>query len=566
MRRTIFRKRMLWIVLIALLLVGGGGYAAYAYWLAPQETTQQETTLQTAAVTVGDLSITVDGTGVLVPSTQLNLAFSSDGTVEELSVGVGDKVQAGDVLASIDDTDARKAVADAELAVAQAEKTLKEARDTASLEQAVAEARFKVAQAEANLQTAKSNLDELLNWAPDETEVEIAKADLAVAQASYQNTVTKANMRDGQIASTRISLEEAVRSLQEAQTSYANAMDAARDWEKNIESTRQNAAKALQKAQDNLEVAQANYDLAQIDTGAIDIQSARVKVLNAKTALEDLQTPPDEQEITTARVTVQEQEVALQQARLDLTDAEKALAEVDTMEAELSLQQAKLNLESAQKALDGTALVAPISGTVLEVNAMVGEAVSGTAIVLADLDTPVVEFWVEESELDNVVVGNPVHIVFEALPDLTYDGKIVRVDPALVTVSSTSAVQAWASIDIAAHPARLLSDMNVEVEVVAGEAKNALLVPVEALRQVGDGQYAVFVVQADGALEMRSVEVGLKDYVNAEIRSGVQRGELVSTGTKTTSSQTSTTTTPSQSTDTGPMGVPGDGGMPPMGG
>jgi HlyD family secretion protein len=567
MKRTKFGKRILWIGLIVLALVGGGGYAAYAYWLAPQQATQQESTLQTATVTVGDLSITADGTGVLVPSTQVDLAFSTDGTVEELSVEVGDKVQAGDVLASIDDTDARKAVADAELGAVQAEAALEDARDTASLEQAVAQAEFQVAQAEANLETAQSDLDELLNWTADETEVEIAKADLVIAQASYQNTVAKAEMSDESLAPTRINLGDAVRSLEEAQVSYANAMDAARDWEKNIESTRQNAAKALQKAQDSLEVAQANYDLAQLDTSTIDIQSAWVKVLNAKTALEDLQTPPDEQEIAAARIAMQEQELALQQAKLDRADAEKALAEVDTTEAELALQQARLNLEAAQRALDGTTLRAPISGTVLEVNAVAGESVSGTAIVLADLDTPLIEFWVEESDLDSVVVGNTVHIAFEALPDVTYEGQIARVDPALTTVSNTAAVQAWASIDIAANPVQLLSNMNVEVEVVAGEAKNALLVPVTALREVGDGQYAVFVVHADGSLEMRSVEVGLMDYVNAEIRSGVQGGELVSTGTTTTSSQTSTTTNPTQSNDAGPMGMPGDGGMiPPMGG
>jgi HlyD family secretion protein len=168
--------------------------------------------------------------------------------------------------------------------------------------------------------------------------------------------------------------------------------------------------------------------------------------------------------------------------------------------------------------------------------------------------------------LDNVVAGSAVKIVFEALPDLTYSGQIVRVDPALVTVSNTSAVQAWASIDIAAHPVQLLSDMNVEVEVVAGEAKNALLVPVQALHKQSDGQYTVSVVKADGSLETRAVQVGLTDYVNAEIRSGLQRGELVSTGTKTTASQATTTTNQTQSTDTGPMGMPDDGGMPPMGG
>ena len=116
----------------------------------------------------------------------------------------------------------------------------------------------------------------------------------------------------------------------------------------------------------------------------------------------------------------------------------------------------------------------------------------------------------------------------------------------MVTVGQTAAVQAWASIDTTAHAVKLLSDMNVEVEVVAGEALNALLVPVQALRELGDDQYAVFVVQANGELEMRMVQVGLKDYVNAEIRSGLQRGEVVKTGERSSSSSSQPSTNTNQ--------------------
>lgn len=554
-----FRKKAFWIVLIALVLIAGGGYAAYALgltpWLAPQQAAEEETTLQTAEVTVGDLSITADGSGMLVASSEVDLAFGTSGTLMELLVKVGDRAQAGDTLAWIDDTDARNALADAQLGVIQAEEALKEARDTAALAQAVAQAELKVTQAEADLATAQSDLEDLLGWAPDETDVEVAKANLAIAQASYQNTLAKASMRDEQIASTRIKLEQAIRDVEEAQVNYADAMDAARDWERNIEDTRERAAQALQNAQDSLEIAQASYDLAMIDSNAIDVQNAWVKVLNAQQSLEELQTPPDDRDIAAAQLKVQELEVALSQARLDMAAAQEALEEADTTKAELTLQQAQLKLESAQEALDSTTLIAPIAGTVVAVNADVGEKVSGTVIELADLETPVVQFWVEESDLGSVAVGHPVRIVFEALPDLTYDGEIVHVDPVLVSVGNTPAVQAWASIDTSAHPVNLLGDMNVEVEIVAGEALNVPLVPVQALREIADGQYAVFVVGADGELEMRLVEIGLRDYVNAEVRSGLQPGDVVSLGEKTTSSSSQSAPNTTQPM---PPGGPGE--------
>ncbi|MBL7201185.1 MAG: HlyD family efflux transporter periplasmic adaptor subunit [Anaerolineae bacterium] len=549
-----YRKRVFWIVAIALVLAAGGGYAAYAYWLAPEEIVEEGSTLQTAAVTVGDLSITADGTGMLVASSEVDLAFGASGTLMELLVEVGDEVQAGDVLAWINDTDARKAVVDAELAVLQAEEALENAGDLANLEQAVAQAELGVTQAQADLEAAALDLDELLNWTPDEAEIEIAEVDLTIAQASYQNAIARANMYEAQITSARVSLAQAITALEEAQAYYRDVMDGARDWDRNIEDIRAAAAKSLQKAEDSLEIAQANYSLATVDTRVADVQNAWVKVLNAQEALEDLRTSPEEADIVAARIVVQQREVALQQAVLDLEDAQEAVAGADTAEAELTLQQTRLRLESAQQALDDTTLVAPISGTVVAVNAEPGEKVNGTVVALADMVTPIVQFWVEESDLNSVAVGHRVNLVFEALPDLTYSGEIVRVDPVLVDVSGTPAVQVWASIDTAAHPVKLLGDMNVEVEIVAGEAQNALLVPVGALRELGDDQYAVFVVQDSGELEMRMVEVGLMDYVNAEVLSGLQRGEVVSTGETTSSSSNQTVTGTTQTQFTPPMG------------
>ena len=94
-----FRKKIFWIILLVLALLGGGGYAAYANgllpWFGSQEAAVETSTLQTATVSTGSISITADGSGTLVPSTELDLAFGSSGTLAGLLVKVGDKVQAG---------------------------------------------------------------------------------------------------------------------------------------------------------------------------------------------------------------------------------------------------------------------------------------------------------------------------------------------------------------------------------------------------------------------------------------------------------------------------------------
>ena len=92
----------------------------------------------------------------------------------------------------------------AELSLLQAQEALEEAADVAALEQAVAGAELQLAQKEADLDVARTDLRELTNWAPDETEVEIATANLAIAQADYQVVVAKANMSEDQTASIRV--------------------------------------------------------------------------------------------------------------------------------------------------------------------------------------------------------------------------------------------------------------------------------------------------------------------------------------------------------------------------
>jgi multidrug efflux pump subunit AcrA (membrane-fusion protein) len=95
--------------------------------------------------------------------------------------------------------------------------------------------------------------------------------------------------------------------------------------------------------------------------------------------------------------------------------------------------------------------------------------------------------------------------------------------------------------------------MNAEVEIVAGEALNAVLVPLQALRELGPESYAVFVVQEDDELEMRVVQVGLRDFVNAEIISGLEPGDVVSIGEETSSDSTTPATDEEQAPPPGMM-------------
>jgi RND family efflux transporter MFP subunit len=464
----------------------------------------------------------------------------------EVLVQVGDQVEAGQLLARLDDADARDQVAQAEISLRQAE------LDLASLGEPVDAA--DLAAAQANLSSARASLTALTS-PPADQDLLAAQENLKSAQEAL------ADLLDGPdedtVDSVKADLTLAEMSLRTAQAAYDRVA-----YQPNVGATQE--AMDLWEATTNYGKAQADYNEALQGATADEISDARAQVAQAQAELDALLEAPDADEVAAA-------EAQVTQAQAELDELLAGATAKDLEAAQLVVDQAQLDLASAQRALAEMQLLAPFAATVVAVDAQAGESVgSETFITLADMQNPQIEFWVEEADLASVAPGNAVNIVFEALPDDTFAGEILSVDPVLVDVDATTAVQSYASVDLAnqsgsAYPVNLLSGMNAEVEVVAGEALNAVLVPVQALRELGPeqtegGQYAVFVVQPDGELEMRVVTVGLRDFVNAEILSGLNPGEVISLGAATSSN---TSTTPATG-DQGPM-VPMPG-MPMFGG
>ena len=193
-----------------------------------------------------------------------------------------------------------------------------------------------------------------------------------------------------------------------------------------------------------------------------------------------------------------------------------------------TFEQAKLTLQSAQDTFNATQLYAPFSGIVTTVSAQLGDSVGSTAIItVADMSTLYVQTYIDQSSFAMFQVGNAADVIFDALPNLTLKGKVVQVSPALVTSSGQSAVSGMVQLDPTST--NLLLGMSAAVNVIAGDAQNAVLAPVAALHETTPGQYAVFVVK-NGQLTLTDVTVGLQDPVNAEIKSGLQPGDIVSTG------------------------------------
>jgi RND family efflux transporter MFP subunit len=460
-----FRKKRTWIIFIIILGLVGSAYAYYAITGAADAAEDEEPPLQTSTARRGDMTISATAAGAVIPADEVLLSFPIGGVLAELAVNVGDSVQTGDVLARLEDVDAQKAIVNAQLQLAQAAMKT----DASATETGISFDDIAIEQARINVDQAQNSLDDLLDWEPDEDEIAVAEANLAAAEANY-------NAARGQESATSINIT-------------VNSINV------------------------------ANFSAAVSSSNSSNSASAQTNLLNAQLALEAASAGPTDDEIEAAQMAVRQAELNLQHALLNReTNA-------------LSLAQAQLNLETAEEALGDAVLIAPMDGTIMSVNASVGETAGSGLIVLADLERPILEVYLDESDLNMIGLGYEVEVVFDALPDDLFAGHVIQIDPQLVNQSGVTAVRALVQLDTEsfAKPQTLPVGMNATVEVIGGQAENAVLVPVEAVRELSAGQYAVFVVE-EGEPVLRLVEVGLMDFTFAEILSGVEPGEIVSTG------------------------------------
>ena len=238
-----------------------------------------------------------------------------------------------------------------------------------------------------------------------------------------------------------------------------------------------------------------------------------------------------EDEITSADSTLQvaETQLKLAEEQYNTLQASSGIDPNEQALLENTLEDCQYNLADAEKNLESATLISPMDGTVISIAAGQGEQVdTSTFITIADLNQMNVEVQVDEADLAMLAVGNQVEVIFDALPDRTFTGTVIQVDPTLTSSGPYQVVKGLVELG-GIGDAKLILGLNASVEIIQSEVKNALLVPKEAVRDLGEGQYSVFILQ-NGQLTMKVVEVGLMDDTFAEIRSGLELGDVVSTG------------------------------------
>jgi HlyD family secretion protein len=143
-------------------------------------------------------------------------------------------------------------------------------------------------------------------------------------------------------------------------------------------------------------------------------------------------------------------------------------------------------------------------------------------------NTSDMSMWVQVDDIDVLMIkqGAPVKVTIDALPEEPFEGEVMQV--ATMGQDVNGVPQFGVDIRVKGGP-KLRPGMQAHAYVDAGSASNVLLIPVEAIFEE-DGSPKVEVLNKDGTTKVVSLKLGLMNDKVAEVKSGVNEGDLVITG------------------------------------
>ena len=533
--KAVKRKIIIWSIVGLLVVVITVGLALYAFDVKanePEPTAETRTAAtQTAVASLGDLVVFASGTGEVVPLQETTLSFDEQGTLVEILVGVGDQVATGEVLARL-----RVNKSGAQLAadIAQAKLTVLENQQ--ALDSLYADAEVQAAQALVDLETAQRDLEAVLNNDLELAQAKqtVVEAQAAIDDAEMQLYILNASPSDEAIYTAYASLlfkEKRYNELknQVERLEYKLKTAGIKAMRDQISSQLRQVRAQFYKQQIVYEEALYHYNNLDAPADSLDLKvaqsrmdTAQAQLDQANLALAEAQQGPSQGEITQAQA-----KVAQAQAKWEQWKEGPDPQEVTLVEARLATSQLELQIVQQENLV--VDLVAPMDGTVISLPVAVNQFIDGDNIItLADTSQPMLEVSLDETDFQSAKVGNRVEVTFDAYPNRTFSGAIAEVSPGLESTFGSQAVKVLAILDQDTNTksVSLPLGLNASVDVISGEATNAVLVPIEALHQTETGNYMVY-VQNNGLFEPREVNVGLMDFTSAEIISGLQVGEVV---------------------------------------
>lgn len=169
-------------------------------------------------------------------------------------------------------------------------------------------------------------------------------------------------------------------------------------------------------------------------------------------------------------------------------------------------------------------LIAPIDGTIIVCTLKPGQPVGASEAVVVIADRLIVRAQVDETDIGKVSTGLAVVVTLDAYQETKVNGRIDRIAYESKTVNNVTTYELEVTLD--ETPDFFRAGMSATVQIVQERNENALLLPVSAVQQTGEGVVA-YVAGKGGQPEAVAVTVGMSDRQNTEILSGLSEGQTV---------------------------------------
>ncbi|AHM67835.1 HlyD family secretion protein [Paenibacillus jamilae] len=454
--QVVRKKRRLKRIIGIFVLIIIAGIGGTVYMNRSKEKPVEGPANQIVQVQKTNMTESLKVTGTVQASKEVNINFTNVEGAKLVAVNVkaGDSVKAGQVLARLDDSDARLQIKDAESNVAIARAKLEEAKR-----------------------------------GPKTNDIELQKANVLKAQMAIKT------------AKNTMELEEAAAQKESAKVTLDKAQ---KDYDDQAYLVQNDAA-----AESDLATAKQNLDKAKLDMSNVELQYKKAQTKQTEA--------------------IEEAEMGYKTALIQLKAAQSPPEASNIQSAQASLLQAETALEQKKSVLSKLQVTAPWDGIILKVNGDVGTSPTAPFIVMNNSNTGAMKVLakVNESDIAKLKTGLQATMHSNSFPDKQFKGEVLFVSPEPVTESNVTTYKIELSLD--SQKIRLQPGMNMDVSLLLAEHKNALSVPLFALRSEGgvDGVYVAKNAANPVDYEFRPVKLGVYTADQAEIKSGVKDGETI---------------------------------------
>ena len=496
------KKKIIWTVIILVVV----GFVIYKV----KSGSNTAGNIQTDTVKKQDLKLTVLATGQVVSSTDLELSFKSTGVVSKINVKEGDKVKAGNVLATLDQNTQAANLTTARGSLAQAEANYQKVlagpsgADIALAQVTLTNAQSTLVTTQKQQQVLVTNayntlLNSTLSATPSASNIDGATATVSGAYTGTEQGVYTVSVYSGSSGS---------------RFKYGGL--------ENGEGIISTSPQPLGTKGLFIQFSSSNISSNDIWTISIPNTQSTTYVTNYNAYQSALQTQ-------SAQVAAAQNSVASAQAALNLKTSQAQPADVAVAQAQILSAQGQV--QAAQAALDNTIIRAPANGTITSVDVKYGEqaVASKEVIILQDVGSLHIEANVSEANIATVQPGQTVDVTFDALgPDRHFSATVQTVNPASTVVSGVVNYLVKANLP---NIADIKPGMTANMTILVAQKSGVLCVPSSAVINQNSSQYVRVVDDIKkGTYHQVQVQAGLSaDGGLVEIISGLNEGQTVVT-------------------------------------